>query len=162
MPAPRGNDYANGNPGGSPPSGNQNAQRHGLFSERSGYYADLSDGEQDWINSFTRSLFDRYRRFHDGNEPSEFDETALKNIAIDLHRIAHSNSWVSEHGLVHESEMDISSGSGVQVNLWISEIRKHNESIYRRMDKHGLLDSSDKQAADARADMQMSVTVNHE
>lgn len=158
MSAPRGNDYANGNNGGAP-EGNQNAQRHGLFSERSGYYADLSDGEQDWIDSFTHSLLDRFRRYHD-KDPDAFDRETLKHIAIDFHRTSEANDFFSDAGLVHR-EIDMAGGEPVETikqNVWASELRRYQESIMDRMDSMGLLESPDKQQADAMQDISVDIS----
>lgn len=153
MPAPRNNDFAKGNDGGAP-EGNQNAQRHGLFSTCSGYYADLAEQEPDWIDSFTNSLLDRFRRYHD-KEPDAFDRESLKHIAIDFHRIARANSWYADHGPIHdtgEGEADL------KINEWTGEIRRYNESIYDRMQKHGLLDDPESQKAAAVREIDVSIT----
>lgn len=142
MPAPEGNDFAVDNDGGAP-EGNQNAQTHGLDASRDGYFADLDDNEQRWIVDMHQSLLDRYRRFN-GSEPGRFDTESLKHIAIDFHRIANANGWFAEHGLVHDGDAD-----DLRVSEWAAEIRKLNESIYERMDKHGMLPSPESQKADA-------------
>lgn len=134
--------------------GNQHAQTHGLFSEMDKYYEALDSDEQEWIFDFTNVLLDRYRRFH-SKDPDMFDKEALKNIAIDFHRVAHANGWFKEHGMTHVEQIrsDSYTKTEQKVNVWASEIRKYNESIYKRMQKHGLLDDPESAKADSMGDM---------
>lgn len=154
MPAPRGNSYAVDNDGGAP-EGNQNAQSHGLYASTEDYFGDLDDDEQRWVVDMHQSLLARYRRMR-GDEPDKFDTESLKNIAIDFHRVAGANGWYSEHGLVHGDESD--DFDELKINEWASEIRRLNESIYERMDKHGLLPSPEAQKADVIRSV--DVTIN--
>lgn len=132
------------------PEDNQNAQTHALFSERDGYYQDLEDDEQQWVFDFTNDLLDRHRRIN-GREPDMFDKEALKNIAIDFHRVATANDWFRKNGLVNVDYEDTPqvAKKTTKVNVWAKEIRQYNESVYRRMKKHGLLEDPDSQKADA-------------
>lgn len=153
MPAPEGNDYAVDNDGGAP-AGNQNAQTHGLGASHDGYYADLDAAGKEWVHDFTDDLLDRYQRRR-GQDPDEFDKEALRNIAIDFHRIARANGWYADHGPIHdtgEGEVDL------KVNEWASEIRRYNESVYDRMQKHGLLDDPESQKAAAVREIDVSIT----
>jgi hypothetical protein len=140
---------------GGAPENNQNAQTHALFASHDGYYHDLPGDEQDWVFDFTHTLLDRYREVH-GKEPDMFDREALKNIAIDYHRVAHANGWFRGEGLVHEEVVRSESfeKSETKINVWAGEIRQYNESVYRRMQKHGLLDGPESQKADALGDVQ--------
>lgn len=149
-----GNQNAVGNDGGAAPEGNQNPQTHALFASHDGYYHDLDNDAQAWVSDFTDTLLDRYRDAH-GKEPDMFDREALKNIAIDFHRVGTANSWFSKQGLAHTEEVRSESFTKqeVKVNVWASEIRQYNESVYRRMQKHGLLDDPESQKADAIADV---------
>lgn len=142
-----GNQNAVGNDGGAP-EGNQNAQTHALFSDHDGYFHDLDEPEQEWVFDFTNDLLDRYRTVH-GKDPDMFDKESLKNIAIDFHRVATANSWFSEHGLVTVDFEDTpeTTRKTTKVNVWAQEIRQYNESVYRRMQKHGLLDDPESQKA---------------
>jgi len=82
MPAPEGNDYAVGNPGGGAPEGNQNAVgndgggapegnanalKHGALADPSNLYSHLNEQETRWIES----LVDGYLQFapFDGDDP---------------------------------------------------------------------------------------------
>ncbi|SIS00234.1 hypothetical protein SAMN05421858_5108 [Haladaptatus litoreus] len=146
-------------PDGESHENNQNAQTHGLFSKHDGYYHDLDEDEQEWVFDFTNSLLDRLRKSH-GKEPDMFDKEALKNIAIDFHRVAHANGYFREKGEVQTqwaSTMEGRVPMGDEVNVWASEIRQYNESIYRRMQKHGLLDDPESQKADALSDLTVEI-----
>lgn len=136
------------------PEGNQNAQTHALFADHDGYYHNLDDDAQQWLFDFTHVLLDRHRDAH-GKEPDMFDREALKNIAIDFHRVAHANEWFAENGMVQQDIQDTpqSFSKTTKINVWASEIRQYNESIYRRMQKHGLLNDPESQKADAMSDV---------
>lgn len=149
-PMDNGKCYHHGGASTGAPESNQNAQRHGLFSERDGYYQALPDEQQEWVFDFTNALLDRLRK-RQNTDPDMFDKEALKNIAIDFHKVAHANEYFKEEGLTQV--MHKTAGEAVvtedQINVWAKEIRQHNESIYRRMKKHGLLDDPESQKADA-------------
>jgi hypothetical protein len=152
--APKGNQNAVGNSGGAPPEKNQNAQTVGLWAKHEGYYHNLPNDEKEWVDTFLRGLLEQYQEVHD-KEPASSDHELLKNIAIDIHRVAHANEWFAENALVHEQKRRGDGWTSVEtkINVWASEIRQYNESIYRRLDKHGLLESPEKQAANARKNM---------
>ena len=93
-----------------------------------------------------------------------FDKEALKNIAIDYHRVANANGYFSEKGLVqtnYQSSIDGPVPVGDEINAWAKEIRQYNESIYRRMEKHGLLNDPESQKADAMGDMAVTIERAH-
>jgi len=140
-------------PDGSSHEDNQNAQTHALFSSKDGYYQNLPQDEQEWVFDLTHTLLDRVR--DRGDDPDMFDREALKNIAIDLHRISHANSYLSDEGLT-QLESFVEDGVQMQrekVNIWAGELRQYNESVYRRMQKHGLLDDPESQKADAQENL---------
>ncbi len=144
------------------PEGNQNAKTHGLFSSHDGYYQDLSDEEQEWVFDFTNDLLDRHRDYH-GSEPDMFDKEALKNIAIDFHRVAHANGYFREKGLVETQFQQTDDGPvpvGDKLNEWAKEIRQYNESVYNRMKKHGLLEDPD--TKQAQAEMSLAEALSDE
>jgi len=144
------------------PEGNTNAQTHGLFSERDGYYQALPDDEQEWVFDMTNTLLDRVRN-RQGKDPDLFDKEALKNIAIDMHKVAHANGYFREKGIVETSFVQGEDGPvpvGDKVNTWAKELRQHNESVYRRMKKHGLLDDPESQKADAIEKVTLEVSEN--
>lgn len=140
----------NPNVGRGDQEGNRNAEKHALYSDKDGYYHGLSESEQQWVFDFTNDLLDRQRRLQ-GREPDKFDKEALKNIAIDFHRVATANSWFQSRGLAPDDHKVTPQGgvvaAGKKVNEWASEIRQYNESIYRRMQKHGLLHDPESEKA---------------
>lgn len=130
--------------GAGAPETNDNAMTHGLYTAEDNYYQNLSNDEKEWVYDFSHDLLDRYRDAH-GKEPDIADIKALKNIAIDFHRVAHANGWFSDHGLVTVDYENTEDSEDIQrktttVPVWAREIRQYNESIYRRMDTHGLLE----------------------
>lgn len=142
MPAIRGNDYAKGNDGGAPPK-NTNAQKHGLHMSRDQYIEKQTEEDQEWIRDMHAGLCDRVRR--QGRDPDIIDRELLRSLAIDLHKVAAANGYFAERGLTERTDV-IVDGEAItteEINKWASELRQHNESIYRRLDKHGLLEEGE-------------------
>jgi len=160
-PMDNGRCYHHGGESTGAPEENQNAQTHALFSDRDGYYQNLPEEQQEWVFDFTNALLDRLRERQD-TEPDMFDKEALKNIAIDYHKVAHANDYFKREGMTQISYK--TAGESVvqedQINVWAKEIRQHNESIYRRMKKHGLLDDPESQKADAIDNVTIEVSEN--
>jgi len=142
------------------PEGNVNGQTHALYTDRDGYYQNLGDDAQAWLDDFTHALLDRVRN-QQGRDPDLVDKELLKNIAIDCHKVAHANDYFKSEGLTqHQTK---TAGEQVvteeQINIWASEIRNHNDSIYRRLKKHGLLNDPESQKADALGDLTVNSDV---
>lgn len=141
MPAPRDNDFAKGNPGGGAPEQNTNARKHSLYMREDDYIQRQSDDDQNWIFELTESLVDMYRRRHGGKPPKAI-RNRLESIAIDMHRVAWANDYFADEGLtqIRQEVVGDETITAEKLNLWASEIRHYNDSIEKRMDKHGLLD----------------------
>lgn len=140
MPAPRRNDFAVGNDGGAPP-GNTNARTTGLHMDSDTYIERQSEEDQEWIYELTESLVDMWRVRHHGKPPKTIRQR-LESIAIDIHRTEWANAYFAEEGLtqIRQEVVGDDTITAEKLNLWAGEIRQYNESIERRLDKHGLLD----------------------
>lgn len=141
MPAPRNNDFAAGNPGGGAPESNTNARKHSLYMREDDYIERQSDDDQTWIYELTESLVDMWRKRH-GDKPPKAIRNRLESIAIDMHRVAWANSYFADEGLtqIRQEVVGDETITAEKLNLWASEIRHYNDSIEKRLDKHGLLD----------------------
>lgn len=126
-----------------PPKGSTNGLKHGLHMARNGYIEKQTDDDQEWIRDMAASLEDRVRKR--GRDPDLIDRELLKNLAIDMHKVAHANEYFANRGLTERTDVviDGESVSTEQINKWATELRHHNESIYRRLDKHGLLEDGE-------------------
>lgn len=129
------------NPNVGAPDGSTNAKSHGLYMKRDGYIERQSDEDQEWILELTESLIDMWRARHQGKPPKAI-RSRLESIAIDMHRVSHANAYVADEGLtqIRQEVVGDETINSEKLTLWSSETRHYNDSIERRLDKHGLLD----------------------
>lgn len=129
------------NPDVGPPEGSANARTHGLHMKRDGYTERQDEQDQEWIYELTESLVDMWRARH-GDKPPAAIRNRLENIAIDMHRVAWANDYFADAGLtqIRQEVVNDDKITTEKLTLWAGEIRQYNESIERRLDKHGLLD----------------------
>ena len=141
MPAYRENDFAEGNPGGGAPKANTNARKHGLHMKREGYIERQDEQDREWIYELLESLVDMWRRRHQDKPPKAIRQR-LQSIAIDMHRVSWADSYFADEGLtqIRQEVVGDEKITAEKLNLWASEIRHYNDSIEKRLDKHGLLD----------------------
>lgn len=99
MPAPEGNDYATGNPGGRPPEGNQNARTHGLYSDVELLYEDLSEPQQEHVDALIEAFEDRLA--DRGADVGYDTRTRLFRIAV-----SHMKETLADNYLVRRSHED--------------------------------------------------------
>lgn len=144
MPAPRNNDFAAGNLGGGAPEQNTNARTHGFHMREDDYIERQDESDRELIFELTDSLIDMWRRRH-GDKPPKVIRNRLESIAIDCHRVAWANEYFADQGLtqIRQEVVGDETITVEKLNLWASEIRHSNDSIEKRMDKHGLLDPSE-------------------
>ena len=117
------------------------ARTHGLHMKRDGYIEWQSETDQEWILELTEPLIDMWRARHQGKPPKAI-RNRLQSITIDMHHVSHANAYMADEGLTqirHEVVGDETINSE-KLTLWSSETRHYNDSIERRLDKHGLLD----------------------
>lgn len=146
MPAPENNDFAVGNDGGAP-KGNTNARTIGLYMKEDEYIERQDEEDKEWIYELIESLVDMWRRRH-GDKPPRAVRNRLENIAIDMHRVAWANEYFADEGLtqIRQEVVGDETITAEKLNLWSAETRKFNDSIEKRMDKHGLLDPPEDRA----------------
>lgn len=96
--APEGNDNAAGNDGG-PMPGNDHAERHGLYSDRSLYFQRLPDDEQAWVDG----LVDAWLADAPFGRANIGGVELLRKAAIDEHKRRRANAYIREEGVVTEN-----------------------------------------------------------
>lgn len=80
--------------GAGAPEQNTDARTHRLHTKRDGYIERQSDDDQEWIFELMERLADMWRTHH-GGKPSKAIRNRLKNIAIDMCRVAHANDHLA-------------------------------------------------------------------
>jgi len=96
--APEGNTNALRNDGGSPPA-NGNAERHGLYADRSKYHQRLDDDEQAWIDA----LVDNWLTDAPFSRKNIGGVELLRKTAIDEHKRRRANAYIDREGVVTET-----------------------------------------------------------
>lgn len=73
--------------------------KHGLYMERSGYYENLPETEQDWIDTVVKSFID--------NAPWEADNlgnlSKLREAVIDMHKKRRADEYIDDRGMAQTS-----------------------------------------------------------
>lgn len=148
--APPGNTNALKNSGGAPIE-NDNAVRHELFSDRDAYYQRLDEDRKAWVYDLTHAILDRVRSTR--GEVDLVDRELAKNVAIDLDKAATANEYISRQGLLQDIVVNGDDGPVVledaEEHTLLRELRLHNESIIKRLQRLGVLEDPLSQSADA-------------
>jgi len=157
-----GNDFAEGNPGGGAPEGNDNAASHELYSAENTYYQRRDDAQQAIIDAIYEDYHDRFTSRH--GEPIAGDEAMLFKVAISIHKLLKADDWIetrpteldSGHPLIDRSEKRTAQGEPYHeyVRSAVMQAEKQLEGFVRRWlkanDLHG--------PADDGADVEVEVT----
>jgi hypothetical protein len=147
--APEGNTNALRNDGGPPPA-NGNAERHGLYADRSKYYRRLDDDEQAWIDALIDAWLDDAPFDHDHLAGLEL----LRKTAIDEHKRRQANAYIEREGVITENVVDYDDGDPIvkkaenPAHLPYSRLAK---DTIRTLKQIGVLQDPDTQLADATA-----------
>ena len=147
--APEGNTNGLRNDGGAPPA-NGNAERHGLYADRSKYYRRLDDNEQAWIDAMVDAWLDDapFGRDHLGGLE------LLRKTAIDEHKRRQANAYIDREGVITENVVDFNDDDGDPIvkkaenpaHLPYSRLAK---DTIRTLKQLGVLQDPDTQLADA-------------
>lgn len=145
-----------GGAGSGAPKGNQNAQKHGLYSQRSNYYEDLPAEEKAWIDALVESMLEDAPFTKDNFQKFQM----LREIAIDTHKQRQANDYTAEEGLIQENIVRDDDGNPMlddngelitetdenPVNMTYDRL---DRSKVRKMKELGLLDDPESQKAQA-------------
>lgn len=138
------------------PKGNQNGQKHGLYSQRSLYYEDLPAEEKAWVDSLVQSMLEDAPFTEDNFQKFQM----LRNVAIDMHKLRQANDYTSQKGLVQENIVRDEEGNPMMdengelltetdenpINLTYDRL---NRTMTKQLKELGLLDDPESQKAQA-------------
>jgi len=141
--------------GGCTPKGITNAETHGLYTKRQNYYDNRSTEEQNWMDAIVESLLDD---MPGGNDPSFAKLQMVRNIAIDMHKSKRANDYIDDIGVVHKDKTVGYTDDGRpikedQENALNIAYDRLNRTLTRQMKELGILDSPDKQNAEAKQNL---------
>lgn len=145
--APIGNTNGLQNDGGAPPA-NGNAQRHGLYADRSKYYQRLDDDEQAWVDA----LVDGWLSEAPFGRENIGGLELLRKAAIDEHKRRRANDYIAREGVVTENVVGydddgdpVVKKEGNPANLPYSRMAK---DTIRTLKELNVLDSPDSRLAE--------------
>jgi len=79
------------------PEDNQNARKHGMFSDRDKLYMSLDEEDKSHVEDIAQSLSTRYEHIH-GRKPDYAARENIKHIAIDVFKVTLAHDYMSEKG----------------------------------------------------------------
>lgn len=115
-------------PGGAP-KGNQNAQKHSLYSDRDKLYQSLDDAEQELVVEISTDLLERV----DG-EIGAYEREAIRNIAVDAVKRRRANEHIVAEDIIRDG-----SENSDRVNQAYSRLIRDTT---KELEKLGLIDDS--------------------
>jgi hypothetical protein len=132
-----------------------NAETHGLYTKRQNYYDNRSVEEQHWMDAIVESLLDD---MPGGDDPSFAKLQMVRNIAIDMHKSKRANDYIDNIGVVHKDKTVGYTDDGRpikedQENALNIAYDRLNRTLTRQMKELGILDSPDKQNAEAKQNL---------
>jgi len=141
---------------GGAPKGNQNAKKHGIYSQRSNYYNDLPAEQKAWVDSLVQSMMDDAPFDEDNFQKFQM----VREIAIDMHKKRHANDYIAEEGIIQENMVRDEDGNPVTdkngelvteaeenpVNMAYDRL---DRTMTRKMKELGILDDPDSAQAEA-------------
>lgn len=146
--------FLHGGASKTPNKGNNNAETHGLYSDRQNYYQHRSTEEQQWIDAVVDSLLD--------DAPFSADNMAklqmVRNIAIDMHKQQRANDYIDDVGVVHKDKTVGYTDDGKpikedQENPLNVAYDRLNRTMTRQIKELGLLDDPESQQAEAQTNI---------
>lgn len=137
------------------PKGNQNAKKHGIYSQRSNYYEDLSAEEQAWVDELVSSMLDDAPFTRENFQKFQM----LREIGIDMHKARTANNYIGEEGVVQDNVVRDDEGNPIMrdgelvteteenpVNLSYDRLKR---TYTKQLKELGLLDDPESQKAEA-------------
>lgn len=103
--------------------------KHGLYSDRSGYYKELPDGDQEWIDAVADDLIEK--SYYDKEDISMLEK--VRQVAIDLHQRRRADEYIANQGLTQEKDIGFHEEHGMitqeeENTLMITKDRLSRES----------------------------------
>jgi uncharacterized protein YjcR len=120
------------------PEGNDNAEKHGVYSDRELLYQRLSDHEQQLVVDISTDLLDRFE-----GEVGAYEREAIRNAAVDTVKRRRANEYIVAQELIKDN-----SEASERANKAYSRLVKDTT---RELEKLGLLqDGPAMKSADAQ------------
>lgn len=127
------------------PRNNQNASKHGLYSDPHHYFESLSLEQQDYIEEVASMILDRVQK--QKATVNQSDQIRSRAIAIQFHISSKASSYIQskserEDGVVSQPSYE---GTGPLLR----EFRRCDTSIFQRLSEIGVFDESESQEVDS-------------
>lgn len=136
--------------------GNNENEKHSLYSKRSLYYENRNAEEKAWIDTLISSMLDDAPFTKDDFQKFQM----LRNIAIDMHKLRTANDYMEENGLIEEDFVRDEDGNPIiRDGEYVTESKENpinlvydrvNRTKTKEMKELGLLDDPDSRQADAQ------------
>lgn len=123
--------------------------KHGMHTDRSKYYRNVSGSEQAWIDQTLSELYEE-APFDPDNSLAK--KEILRTVVIDMHKVRRANSYIDSEGMV-EHKVVARDNEGepiwdtVENTLNVATDRLER-SIIKRLKDLGMLDDPESQKAD--------------
>jgi len=157
-PMDNGRCYHHGGESTGAPEGNQNNQKHGLYSVPEYLKKHFDESQEDRYTAYFEALCSRYERLH-GKEPDAFAKDRLSRIAIECVKERIADEWLSEKAdetgnlLIEDYIIDTDeNGEPVSVetsNNILSELTALKRETRMQLKDMGLLSDPESKKADS-------------
>lgn len=132
---PKGSKNAKGNPGGAPPEGNGNAEKHGLHADPHKYHERRDQEEKEWIFDVSAAIEDRIRERR--GDVDKLDRVLARRCAIKLHIASRATEHVDKDGLMQVIEVQ-DNGAEYEKEVphaLLSELRSYDRETFSELKK---------------------------
>ena len=144
MPAPEGNDFAKGNTGGGAPSKNQNAMKHGLYSQPDNLL-DYLEREEPENYQWVQAKFESYLEdapFEDGTAKAD----KLLEVCILEYVVWRARGIQVRNGIVKKTHTKSSDGELIEIDVERPEnqpVNRIDRQVMSKLKNLGILDDPD-------------------
>lgn len=83
--------------------------KHGLYTDRGGYYKSLPEPDQEWIDAVADDLIDK--SYYDKDDISILEK--VRQVAIDLHQRRRADEYIASKGLTQEKDIGFHEDHGM-------------------------------------------------
>ncbi len=126
--------------------------KHGLYTNRGGYYKSLPEPDQNWIDAIAEDLVEKSYFDHDDMAAVE----KLRQVAIDLHQRRRADEYIAKKGLTQEKDVGFHEEHGMitqeeENTVMITKDRLSRESRMTIKDMGCLDDTRDQSSEKAKS-----------
>lgn len=83
--------------------------KHGLYTDRGGYYKSLPEPDQEWIDAITDDLIEK--SYYDKDDISILEK--VRQVAVDLHQRRRADEYIAKKGLTQEKDIGFHEDHGM-------------------------------------------------